>query len=116
MADQGLDDDEWGIDFLEELAKVEETFFSTQSSRHHPPLQPPQSQTPFLPPPRRLPPPLELSYSPPRELSQRTPQTLQPHTAIPDFHDSFALPVTDIAKERELGALQVEIIIECAYL
>ncbi|XP_047974893.1 protein SENSITIVE TO UV 2 isoform X2 [Salvia hispanica] len=109
MADQGLDDDEWGIDFLEELAKVEETFFSTQSSRHHPPLQPPQSQTPFLPPPRRLPPPLELSYSPPRELSQRTPQTLQPHTAIPDFHDSFALPVTDIAKERELGALQKEL-------
>ncbi|KAG6389682.1 hypothetical protein SASPL_151155 [Salvia splendens] len=109
MADQGLDDDEWGADFLEELVKFEETVLSTQSSRHHPSLQPPQSQTPFLPPPRRLPPPLELSYSPPRELSQRTPQTFHTPSVIPDFHDSFALPVTDIAKERELGALQKEL-------
>ncbi|KAG6391438.1 hypothetical protein SASPL_149192 [Salvia splendens] len=109
MADQGLDDDEWDADFVEEVVKLEETVLSTQSSRQHPLLQPLQSQAPFLPPPRRLPPPLELSYSPPRELSQRTPQTLQPHTSIPDFHDSFALPVTDIAKERELGALQKEL-------
>lgn len=116
MTDLGLDDDEWDADFLDELVKAEETALSTQSSLYQqpPPVQPPPQApipNPLFPPARRLPPPSEFSYSPPRELSQRIPQTF--HTSvITDVHDSFAPQGTDIAKERELGALQVNIVLE----
>ncbi|XP_057802039.1 protein SENSITIVE TO UV 2 [Salvia miltiorrhiza] len=113
MADQGLDaedklddDDVWDADFVDELVKLEEAALSTQAYRQQPPVQPQaQFHTPLLPPPRRLPPPSELSYSPPRQLSQRAPQAS--HTSA--IHDSFAPHGTDIAKERELGALQKEL-------
>lgn len=102
MVNEGFDAEEWDADFLDQLVQAEELALSTQlpQHNHHPPP----------PPPRPPPPPCEVSYSPPRELSQRTHETY--HTGgIPD---SFAPRGTFFAKEQEIDRLEVKIILKCA--
>ncbi|GMP95360.1 hypothetical protein CsSME_00044440 [Camellia sinensis var. sinensis] len=68
MSDEGFDD--WDADFVFQLIQVEEQALSLSNPTqlHHP--QPPPPSSHFPPPP--APPPYDnISYSPPRELSQR---------------------------------------------
>ncbi|THF94037.1 hypothetical protein TEA_020446 [Camellia sinensis var. sinensis] len=67
MSDEGFDD--WDADFVFQLIQVEEQALSLSNPTqlHHP--QPPPPSSHFPPPP--APPYDDISYSPPRELSQR---------------------------------------------
>lgn len=128
------DADEWDEDFVDQIVQAEESAMLARSSQlpppQPPPFQPPaqawslnppiahtwrlQPRTPSSPPPRRFPPPPVLSYSPPRELSQRPHQAIGT-SGVPDFHESVAPHGEDSEKERELGVLKVNIILEYAY-
>ncbi|KAL0393716.1 UNVERIFIED_CONTAM: protein SENSITIVE TO UV 2 [Sesamum latifolium] len=100
MASEGFDAEEWDADFLDQLVQAEELALSTQISHQQPP---PQPQQPLGPPPSSV-----VSYSPPRELSQRTRETSYT-SGIPDTFDSFAPRGTHSAKEQELERLKKEL-------
>ncbi|KAK4435515.1 protein SENSITIVE TO UV 2 [Sesamum alatum] len=97
MASEGFDAEEWDADFLDQLVQAEELALSTQISHQQHPQQPP-----------RAPPSCVVSYSPPRELSQRTRETSYA-SGIPDTFDSFAPRGTHFAKEQELDRLKKEL-------
>ncbi|KAL0331043.1 UNVERIFIED_CONTAM: protein SENSITIVE TO UV 2 [Sesamum angustifolium] len=99
MASEGFDAEEWDADFLDQLVQAEELALSTQISHQ----QPPQPQQPPMPPPSCV-----VSYSPPRELSQRTRETYYT-SGIPDTFDSFAPRGPHFAKEQELDRLKKEL-------
>ncbi|KAK6158431.1 hypothetical protein DH2020_005745 [Rehmannia glutinosa] len=93
MGGESFEVEEWDADFLDQLVQAEELALSTQRP-HHPP------------PP--LPPPCDVSYSPPRELSQRTHEPY--HTGgIPDSIGSFGTGGTHTAKEQENDRLKKEL-------
>ncbi|PSR91604.1 Cilia- and flagella-associated protein [Actinidia chinensis var. chinensis] len=69
MGDEGFE--EWDADFLDQLIQVEELALSSTNPTVNPPPPPRQPASHFLPPPRTAVPYDEISYSPPRELSQR---------------------------------------------
>ncbi|KAL0312413.1 UNVERIFIED_CONTAM: protein SENSITIVE TO UV 2 [Sesamum radiatum] len=100
MASEGFDAEEWDADFLDQLVQAEELALSTQISHQQPPPQPQQ--------PPRPPPSCVVSYSPPRELSQRTRET-SCASGIPDAFDSFAPRGPHFAKEQELDRLKKEL-------
>ncbi|KAK6158486.1 hypothetical protein DH2020_005800 [Rehmannia glutinosa] len=98
MGGESFEVEEWDADFLDQLVQAEELALSTQRP-HHPP--------PPLPPPPRAP-PCDVSYSPPRELSQRTHEPY--HTGgIPDSIGSFGTGGTHTAKEQENDRLKKEL-------
>ncbi|KAL6501789.1 hypothetical protein OROGR_026922 [Orobanche gracilis] len=85
--------EEWDAEFLEEFFQIEERTLSTQPLRHP------------LPPPK---PPRDVSFSPPRELSQRTNETY--HTGIvPDSIVSFDNGETHFSTEQENDMLKREL-------
>ncbi|KAL2472180.1 protein dimerization [Abeliophyllum distichum] len=101
MASEDFEVEEWDADFLDQLVQAEEIALSTR------PTQPPP---PPLPPPPQAAAQYEISYSPPRELSQRV------HDATPksDHFDSFiaAPPIPRGAhnrKEQEIDTLKKEL-------
>ncbi|KAL7122702.1 hypothetical protein ACP275_01G060300 [Erythranthe tilingii] len=97
MASEGFNGDDWDNDFLDKLLQAEELALSTQISRtYHPPPPPPPPQPPLLPSPA-----YGVSYSPPRELSQR-PRELGHTGGVPDYFDSFFPRGTHFAKEQEI--------------
>ncbi|GFZ16600.1 hypothetical protein Acr_25g0010090 [Actinidia rufa] len=69
MGDEGFE--EWDADFLDQLIQVEELALSSTNPTLNPPPPPRPPASHFLPPPRTAVPYDEISYSPPRELSQR---------------------------------------------
>ncbi|KAL8521340.1 hypothetical protein ACS0TY_011753 [Phlomoides rotata] len=95
MASEGLDDEEWDDELLDKLVQAEEKFLSTQKTH-----LPTPTLSPSRPPPR-----LAVSYSPPRELSQRTRETRETSCIT----DSFPPPRTRIAKEPEVDVLKKEL-------
>ncbi|KAI3468576.1 hypothetical protein Pfo_025239 [Paulownia fortunei] len=101
MTSEGFDVEEWDADFLDQLVQAEELALSTQLPHHHHPRPPP-------PPPPRVAPPGDVSYSPPRELSQRTHETYH-KGGIPDCFDSVAPRGNHSAKEQENDRLKKEL-------
>ncbi|KAK6158457.1 hypothetical protein DH2020_005771 [Rehmannia glutinosa] len=100
MGGESFEVEEWDADFLDQLVQAEELALSTQRPHHPPPPLP-------LPPPPRAP-PCDVSYSPPRELSQRTHEPY--HTGgIPDSIGSFGTGGTHTAKEQENDRLKKEL-------
>lgn len=114
MASEGFGDDEWDPDFIDMLVQAEELALSTQlPENHHPPPPPPPPPQPPPQPQHSGSRPLDVSYSPPRELSQRSHDKGQTG-GIPDCFDSFPPRVTDFAKEPEIHRLKVNIMLEFA--
>lgn len=103
MASEGFDDEEWDADFIDGIEKALEEALSSQTTHQNNHLPTP---TPTLAP-SRPPPRFEVSYSPPRELSQRT---YEGRTGC--IPDSFSPPRTHIAKEHEVDILKVNIMFE----
>lgn len=98
MGDEGFE--EWDADFLDQLIQVEElALSSTNPTQHHLPQ----------PPPPRAPPYDEISYSPPRELSQRVRDANTNHLD-PSFTNSapFAAPFRN-PNEEEIDRLKREL-------
>ncbi|KAL3635795.1 hypothetical protein CASFOL_020342 [Castilleja foliolosa] len=96
-------EEEWDYDFVEKAVQAEE---QAQLSLHQPP---PTQHSP--PPPLPLPPrvaPCEVSYSPPRELSQRTRET-NGKDGAPDPSTSSCTVENDFAREQENDRLKREL-------
>ncbi|CAA0812065.1 protein dimerizations [Striga hermonthica] len=115
MVEDSFEVEEWDADFLDQLVQAEELALSTQRPRHAPsrlPPPPPQSllSPTFLPHPSapRVP-PCDVSYSPPRELSQRTREIPQVED-VPDSTGSFGAVANHVAKEQENDRLKQEIL------
>lgn len=112
MASEGLGDEEWEAGFLDEVfravAQVEEQAFPTQSTqqKNHLPTATPSTALPRPAPAPQLP----VSYSPPRELSQRIHETRQTSCIT----DSVSSRRTHTANEREVDTLKVNFIFEFA--
>ncbi|KAL6533634.1 hypothetical protein OROHE_013467 [Orobanche hederae] len=85
--------EEWDADFLDEFFQTEERALSTQPRRHP------------LPPPK---PPRDVSFSPPRELSQRTNDTYTTGI-VTDSIVSFGTGVTHFSTEQENDMLKREL-------
>ncbi|KAK6137250.1 hypothetical protein DH2020_028997 [Rehmannia glutinosa] len=99
MGGESFEVEEWDADFLDQLVQAEELALSTQRPHHPPPPPPPRA------------PPCDVSYSPPRELSQRTHEPY--HTGgIPDSIGSFGTGGTHTAKEQENDRLKEEEVLE----
>ncbi|XP_059641267.1 protein SENSITIVE TO UV 2 isoform X2 [Cornus florida] len=94
MGDEGFE--EWDADFLDQLIQVEElALCSTNPTQHHHP-PPPHSAAPYV----------DISYSPPRELSQR----VQDSTKV--FDRSLSGVIDDRSqnvKEAEIDRLKREL-------
>lgn len=102
MASEDFEVEEWDADFLDQLVQAEEIALSTRATQA--PLPPP------LPPPPHTVAQYEISYSPPRELSQR----VHDNTPKSDNFDSFiAAPpisrVTHNPEEQEIDTLKKEL-------
>ncbi|XP_010325584.1 protein SENSITIVE TO UV 2 isoform X2 [Solanum lycopersicum] len=115
MADEGFDE-EWDADFVDQLVQAEEQALSiaTQKSLLPPPLPPPPLQQSY--PAVSY---VEVSYSPPRDLSQRVPEVPKGFNQLPDV-DIFSaaaaaarsyLPAggSHNAKEEEIDSLKREL-------
>uniref|UniRef100_M1AJF9 ATR interacting protein n=2 Tax=Solanum tuberosum TaxID=4113 RepID=M1AJF9_SOLTU len=111
MADEGFDE-EWDADFVDQLVQAEEQALSiaTQKSLPPPPLPPPPLQQSY-------PAVSYVSYSPPRDLSQRVPEVPKGFNQLFDV-DVFSaaaarssLPAggSHNAKEEELDSLKREL-------
>ncbi|KAH0645664.1 hypothetical protein KY285_034681 [Solanum tuberosum] len=111
MADEGFDE-EWDADFVDQLVQAEEQALSiaTQKSLPPPPLPPPPLQQSY-------PAVSYVSYSPPRDLSQRVPEVPKGFNQLSDV-DVFSaaaarssLPAggSHNAKEEELDSLKREL-------
>ncbi|XP_073125957.1 protein SENSITIVE TO UV 2 isoform X2 [Henckelia pumila] len=94
MANEGFEADEWDADFLDKLVQAEEQALSANQIPHH------------LPPPP--PPTSDVSYSPPRELSQRTHEVSGTGANL-DLFDSFASRGAQFTKEHEIDRLKKEL-------
>ncbi|XP_073025603.1 protein SENSITIVE TO UV 2 [Primulina eburnea] len=95
MANEGFEADEWDADFLDKLVQAEEQALSA-------------TQIPLYLPPPRPPPSWDVSYSPPRELSQRTHQVSDAGGNL-DLFDSFASRGARFTKEHEVDRLKKEL-------
>ncbi|KAL3510020.1 hypothetical protein ACH5RR_029421 [Cinchona calisaya] len=116
MASEGYEVEEWDADFLDQLVQAEELALSisaTQQQLHH---HPPSPQCP--PPPARS--FGDISYSPPRQLSQRLHDThsvvsnCQGHGLSAPASTSFSFSSSvsygpDTAKEQEIDSLKREL-------
>ncbi|XP_051137244.1 protein SENSITIVE TO UV 2 isoform X2 [Andrographis paniculata] len=100
MESEGFDVEEWDADFLDQLVQAEELALSTQASL--------QQQYPCVPPEPPRPPVCDVSYSPPRELSQRVPEVPCAGGGIDSF-DAFAPRETNSAKQQEIDRLKKEL-------
>ncbi|XAR54755.1 hypothetical protein NMG60_11030035 [Bertholletia excelsa] len=70
MSDEGFE--EWDADFLDQVIQVEELALSSANPTQHQPLPPLSPSSHFRPPPPQKAVPYDdISYSPPRKLSQR---------------------------------------------
>ncbi|KAL8536430.1 hypothetical protein ACS0TY_011877 [Phlomoides rotata] len=98
MASEGLDDGDWEDEFWDELFQAEVKILSTRKTHQNNHLPTP-TLSPSRPPPR-----LAVSYSPPRELSQRTRETRETSCIT----DSFPPPQTHITKDPEVDVLKKE--------
>ncbi|GER56255.1 binding protein [Striga asiatica] len=113
MVEDSFEVEEWDADFLDQLVQAEELALSTQRPRHAPsqlPPPPPSLLSPtFLPHPAapRVP-PCDVSYSPPRELSQRT-REIPRAEDVPDSTGSFGAIANHFAKEQENDRLKKEL-------
>ncbi|XP_022010968.1 protein SENSITIVE TO UV 2 isoform X3 [Helianthus annuus] len=93
--DQDFDFDFWDDDFVNEAIQLTEAAACSSSSN---PTQPPQQQQVFRPPPQSV-----ISYSPPRELSQRVKQ----QDSDKAFHEDKC------SKQQEINRLKEQ---ECSEL
>lgn len=69
MADEGFDE-EWDADFVDQLVQAEEQALSIATQKSLPPPPPPPQQQQSYPAVSYV----GVSYSPPRDLSQRVPE------------------------------------------
>lgn len=103
MASEDFEVEEWDADFLDQLVQAEEIALSSRATQA--PL-PPQ-----LPPPPHTAAQYEISYSPPRELSQRVPDTNPKSVKFDSFIAAPPIPrVTHNPKEQEIDTLKVRLI------
>ncbi|CAA0818259.1 protein dimerizations [Striga hermonthica] len=98
--------EEWDADFLDQLVQAEELALSTQHPRHAPSLL--LSPTFLTHPAAPRVPPCDVSYSPPRELSQRTREIIQAED-VPDSTGSFCAIANHFAKEQENDRLKKQL-------
>ncbi|KAK4364710.1 hypothetical protein RND71_016068 [Anisodus tanguticus] len=96
MGDEGFDE-EWDADFVDELVKLEELALATQKSLPPHPQSPPHMEVSNV----------GVSYSPPRELSQRVPEASKSINQSPDV-DVFsdAARGSHTAKEQVIDKLK----------
>lgn len=95
MANEGFEADEWDADFIDKLVQAEEQALSA-------------TQIPHLLPPPPPPPSWDVSYSPPRELSQRT-REISGTGGNLDLFDSFTSRGAQFTKEHEIDRLKKEL-------
>lgn len=100
MASEDFEVEEWDADFLDQLVQAEEIALSSRATQA--PL-PPQ-----LPPPPHTAAQYEISYSPPRELSQRVPDTNPKSVKFDSFIAAPPIPrVNTIPKSKKLIRLRL---------
>ncbi|XP_027064048.2 protein SENSITIVE TO UV 2 [Coffea arabica] len=125
MATEGFEVEEWDADFLDQLVQAEElallTTSATQQQQQSPPPQQRQQQLlyhhpqpPLQPSPHPVPPYGNISYSPPRELSQRVHDTSavggRGHRSLASSSISVSIPGgPESATEREIYGLKREL-------
>ncbi|CAI0473000.1 unnamed protein product [Linum tenue] len=123
MSELGVEDEEWEVDFLEAVNQAEELAkaCSSSSSSKSKPSSPPPATVAYLPhPPSQLPSfhyrqptpsrpaavNSSISYSPPRELTQRP---LNGGSSLPRSSPPSVSPPTDGAKDEEIQRLKKEL-------
>ncbi|KAI5327382.1 hypothetical protein L3X38_026778 [Prunus dulcis] len=105
MSEERLEED-WDTDFLEQLIQVEEQALSSQHPK--PPKPPPQ--TPHLLPSSSHSNPIRaITYSPPRELTQRSSSNGISHSAPPPPPPSSSSSCPELEKELEIARLKREL-------
>ncbi|PQQ02154.1 uncharacterized protein Pyn_01330 [Prunus yedoensis var. nudiflora] len=104
MTEERLEED-WDTDFLEQLIQVEEQALSSQ---HPKPPKPPQPLH-LLPSSSHSNPIRAVTYSPPRELTQRSSSNGISHSAPPAPPSSSSSSCPELEKELEIARLKREL-------
>ncbi|BFG30888.1 hypothetical protein CerSpe_171620 [Prunus speciosa] len=104
MSEERLEED-WDTDFLEQLIQVEEQALSSQ---HPKPPKPPQPLH-LLPSSSHSNPIRAVTYSPPRELTQRSSSNGISHSAPPPPPSSSSSSCPELEKELEIARLKREL-------
>ncbi|XP_019252896.1 PREDICTED: uncharacterized protein LOC109231707 isoform X2 [Nicotiana attenuata] len=116
MANEGFDD-EWDADLIDQLVQAEELALSFATRQHFPPPPPPLPQPQPLDPQPHTAVFADVSYSPPRELSQRVPEFSKVFNQSSDV-DTFSTAAGRVtiaprgshtAKEEEINNLKKEL-------
>ncbi|ONI05823.1 hypothetical protein PRUPE_5G025700 [Prunus persica] len=105
MSEERLEED-WDTDFLEQLIQVEEQALSSQ---HPKPPKPPPQPPHLLPSSSHSNPIRAITYSPPRELTQRSSSNGISHSAPPPPPPSSSSSCPELEKELEIARLKREL-------
>lgn len=113
MSEERLEED-WDTDFLEQLIQVEEQALSSQ---HPKPPKPPPQPPHLLPSSSHSNPIRAVTYSPPRELTQRSSSNGISHSAPPPPPPYSSSSCPELEKELEIARLKVRASLHnCIYL